>query len=128
VVLDGERLSYRSLDVEQIGSVYETMMGFRLEIAGGHSLALKPAKPHGAPITINVDELLGTSPSKRAQWVRDQGEQKLTVKEATALASASTIAEVEASIERKIDRRATPNIVPAGAMILQPNEERRRSG
>ena len=128
VVLDGERLSYRSLDVEQIGSVYETMMGFRLEIAGGHSLALKPAKPHGAPITINVDELLATSPSKRTQWVRDQGEQKLTAKEATALASASTIADVEASIERKIDRRATPNLVPAGAMILQPNEERRRSG
>src|SRR5205814_2123645 len=58
IVLDGERLSYRSLDVEQIGSVYETMMGFRLEIARGHSIAIKPAKPHGAPITINVDDLL----------------------------------------------------------------------
>ena len=28
LVLDGERISYRALDVEQIGSVYETMMGF----------------------------------------------------------------------------------------------------
>jgi hypothetical protein len=128
VVLDGERLSYRSLDVEQIGSVYETMMGFRLEIAGGHSLALKPAKPQGAPITVNIDELVATAPSKRAQWVREQGEQKLTPKEAAALGSAVTIAEVEAVMERKIDRRATPAIVPAGAMILQPNEERRRSG
>jgi len=128
VVLDGERLSYRSLDVEQIGSVYETMMGFRLEIAGGHSLALKPAKPHGAPITINVDELLATAASGRARWVREQGEQKLTAKDATALSSASTIPEVEAAIERKLDRRATPGVVPAGAMILQPDEERRRSG
>ena len=33
LILDGERISYRSLDVEQIGSVYETMMGFRLEKA-----------------------------------------------------------------------------------------------
>ena len=33
LVLDGERISYRALDVEQIGSVYETMMGFRLETA-----------------------------------------------------------------------------------------------
>ena len=33
LVLDGERISYRALDVEQIGSVYETMMGFRLESA-----------------------------------------------------------------------------------------------
>jgi hypothetical protein len=29
LVLEGERISYRALDVEQIGSVYETMMGFR---------------------------------------------------------------------------------------------------
>ena len=35
LVLDGERISYRALDVEQIGSVYETMMGFRLEPATG---------------------------------------------------------------------------------------------
>ena len=28
MVLDGERLSYRTLDVEQIGSVYESIMGF----------------------------------------------------------------------------------------------------
>ena len=30
LILDGERLSYRALDVEQIGSVYESMMGFAL--------------------------------------------------------------------------------------------------
>src|SRR5262249_21291821 len=28
LLLDGERLSYRALDVEQIGSVYQAMMGF----------------------------------------------------------------------------------------------------
>ena len=39
LVLDGERISYRALDVEQIGSVYETMMGFRLETATGRSVA-----------------------------------------------------------------------------------------
>ena len=27
-----ERLSYRALDVEQIGSVYETVMGFTVEV------------------------------------------------------------------------------------------------
>jgi hypothetical protein len=128
VVLDGERLSYRSLDVEQIGSVYETTMGFRLEIAYGYSLAIKPAKPHGAPITINVDELLAMQAGKRSRWVRERADQKLTDREAAALAAASSVPEVEAAIERKIDRRATPNVVSPGAMILQPNEERRRSG
>ena len=47
LILDGERLSYRTLDVEQIGSVYETMMGFTLEVAQGRSMAIKPTKPHG---------------------------------------------------------------------------------
>ena len=32
---DGERLSYRTLDVEQIGSVYETVMGFTVETRAG---------------------------------------------------------------------------------------------
>lgn len=128
VVLDGERLSYRSLDVEQIGSVYETMMGLRLEVAQGHALAIKPAKPHGAPITVNVDDLLATPPAKRMQWVREQAEQRLTEKEVAALGAAATVDAVEEAIERKIDRRATPTILPAGSMILQPNEERRRSG
>src|SRR5207247_5068740 len=35
LILDGERLSYRTLDVEQIGSVYEAIMGFNLEVAQG---------------------------------------------------------------------------------------------
>ena len=42
LVLDGERLSYRALDVEQIGSVYEAMMGFELRVAEGPSIGVKP--------------------------------------------------------------------------------------
>ena len=67
LILDGERLSYRTLDVEQIGSVYETMMGFNLEVAQGRSIAIKPTKPHGAPTTINLEELLAAKPADRAQ-------------------------------------------------------------
>jgi hypothetical protein len=43
LILDGERLSYRTLDVEQIGSVYESMMGFKLERAHGPSIAVRPS-------------------------------------------------------------------------------------
>src|SRR4029453_14631946 len=49
LVLDGEPISHRPLDVEQIGSVYETMMGFRLETATGRSAAVKAQKKQGAP-------------------------------------------------------------------------------
>ncbi len=128
LVLDSERLSYRSLDVEQIGSVYETMMGFRLEIARGHSMAIRPAKPHGAPVTVNLDELLEIAPTKRARWIRERTDRKLTDKEAVAIARASSIEEAITALERKVDRRATPNVVPPQAMVLQPSEERRRTG
>jgi hypothetical protein len=58
LVLDGERISYRALDVEQIGSVYETMMGFRLETATGCSVAIKSQKKQGAPTAVSLEALL----------------------------------------------------------------------
>ena len=58
LVLDGERISYRALDVEQIGSVYETMMGFRLETATGRSVAVKAQKKQGAPTAVDLEALL----------------------------------------------------------------------
>ena len=70
LILDGERLSYRTLDVEQIGSVYETMMGFNLEVAEGQSIAIKPTKAHGAPTTINLEALLATR-GRRAREMAD---------------------------------------------------------
>lgn len=90
LILDGERLSYRTLDVEQIGSVYETMMGFNLEVAQGRSIAIKPTKPHGAPTTINLEELLSAKPADRAKWLKAQTDQSLTGQAATALKDART--------------------------------------
>ena len=55
LVLDGERISYRALDVEQIGSVYETMMGFRLETATGRSVAIKAQKKGGASTAVDLE-------------------------------------------------------------------------
>jgi len=128
LILDGERLSYRTLDVEQIGSVYETMMGFNLEVARGRSVAIKPTKPHGAPTTINLDELLAAKPVDRAKWLKEKSDQSLTGLAASALKDARTPEDAVAALEKKVAREATPNIMPPGAMIFQPSDERRRSG
>ena len=128
LILDGERLSYRTLDVEQIGSVYETIMGFDLEVAEGRCIAIRPTKPHGAPTTINLEELLAVKPAERAKWLKEKTDQSLTGLAAAALKDAGTIEGIVAALEKKVARAATPNIVPAGAMILQPSDERRRSG
>jgi hypothetical protein len=128
LVLDGERLAYRSLDVEQIGSVYETMMGFRLEKARGRAIAVKPVKAHGAPVTIDLDALLGVAGKDRGKWLKEQSDQSVTGAALNALKAADTPEAVVAALERKVARDLTPNVVPPGAMVLQPSDERRRSG
>ena len=128
LVLKGERISYRALDVEHIGSVYETMMGFRLKTATGRSVAIKAAKPHGAPTTVDLDELLAESPGKRAKWIRDRTDRAITDKVSKAVRQADTIESLHAALAPVLDADATPDLVAPGSMVLQPSEERRRSG
>jgi hypothetical protein len=128
LVLDGERISYRALDVEQIGSVYETMMGFRLQTTGGRSLAIRPATKRGAPSVIDLDALLDVDPGKRAKLVQDHADRKLTPKVSAAVKDAESHEDLHSSLLPVTDLAASPDLVPAGAMALQPSEERRRSG
>lgn len=128
LVLDGERISYRALDVEQIGSVYETMMGFRLETATGRSVAIKAQKKQGAPTAVNLDALLQEPALKREKWLQDRADRKLTDTVKKAVAGAVTLEDLHSALQPVIDLAATPDLVPKGSMTLQPSEERRRSG
>jgi hypothetical protein len=119
VMLDGERLSYRTLDVEQIGSVYEAMMGFALQVASGPSIAVAPKH-----IVIDLEELIEQKPKDRTAWLKERTELKLT---SDALANAKTPADVVAALGRKVSRY-TPHVLKVGDLYLQPTEERRRSG
>ena len=128
LVLDGERISYRALDVEQIGSVYETMMGFRLQMASGQSVAIRAAKKHGAPTTVDLGALLAEAPAKRAKWLQDRTERKLTGTVSKAVKAANSLEDLHAALLTVVDPAASPDLIPQGAMVLQPSEERRRSG
>ncbi len=128
IVLDGERLSYRTLDVEQIGSVYEAVMGFRIELTTGHSIAVASQKRTGAAVITNLNRLLAIEGGKRAIALRDTTDRKLTGNALSALRKASTISDLVSALDRVIDRDATPEAVPAGTPVLQPTDERRRSG
>ncbi len=122
LVLNGERLSYRALDVEQIGSVYEAIMGFEVAIAVGQSIAVKPKD-----VVINLETLLAVKPKDRGAWLQEAGDLKLVGNAATALKNAATIADILAALERRVSER-TGSVLRAGALYLQPGEERRRSG
>jgi hypothetical protein len=128
LVLEGERISYRALDVEEIGSVYETMMGFRLEAATGRSVAIKAAKRSGAPTTIDLDALLAEPGAKRAAWLQERCDRKPSDRVRKAIGAAAGIEDLHAALQPMIDAAATPDLVPRGAMVLQPSAARRRSG
>ena len=129
MVLDGERLSYRTLDVEQIGSVYEAVMGFRVEFTTGNSLAVLSPKGNGAAGIVDLDRLLALKGSTaRAKAIRDATDRALSGNARQALGRATTLEDAFAALERVVSRDATPRIVPAGTPVLQPTDERRRSG
>ena len=103
-------------------------MGFRLETAGGHSLAIRPTQRLGAPITIDLEELVATQPQARERWLADHSDRSPGERVKTALRQAQTIADLHAALEPIADHDATPDLAPPGSLILQPSEERRRSG
>lgn len=132
LILEGERLSYRTLDVEEIGSVYQTVMGFRMEVADAPSIAIMGKRKHrgevAAPTVINLSELLAKKGSDRPKWLKEQTDQELTGEAERAIKAAASLDDLLAALDRKIARNATPHVVPRGAAVLQPTDERRRSG
>jgi len=126
--LNEERLSYRSLEVEQIGLVYEAVMGYRVETATGRSVAIRLEKRHRAPVTIDLGELLAAPASKRTERFKKITDRKLPTAAATAMRNAGTEDDLVVALDRLIDRRLTPAHVPAGSLVFQPSPERRRTG
>lgn len=122
-----ERLSYRSLDVESIGSVYETVMGFTAKQADERMIALKDEKK--LPNFIGLETLLAQKPTNRQKWLNGQSI-KLSTKQAAAVKAAEDVDELIEAFGNAVDERASPKTTPIGVGVpyLQPTDERRRSG
>ncbi|MGF1467081.1 MAG: DNA methyltransferase [Sandaracinaceae bacterium] len=133
LVFEGQRLSYRTLDVEQIGSVYEALMGFHVVRLPAPAVCLRP---NGVWMTAEgdlpavADESLGeVAKSRRANWVKEHT--GLSKAQATKLVKA--LADEEglealrgfAVSSRKRERHLTE--ASAGQLVLQPGAERRRT-
>lgn len=122
-----ERLSYRSLDVESIGSVYETVMGFTAKRATEPMIAVRDEKK--LPNFIGLETLLAEKPSDRQKWLKEQSV-KLSAGQLTGIKAATSVHELVAGLGSAIDKRASANASPIGrgTPYLQPTDERRRSG
>lgn len=126
-----ERLSYRTLDVEQIGSVYETVMGLRAEQAQGPSLAIKAGKNNRTPVFVDLKALSAAKGRDRIKYLKEESDRgQLSAGVANAVQAAKSVAELAAALDPIADERGSPKKHPvaAGTPILQPTDERRRTG
>jgi hypothetical protein len=126
-----ERLSYRALDVEQIGSVYETVMGFTVEAAKSRVLAIKAGKNNKTPVFVALDELLARKGKDRIKDLKESaGRGQVSAAQVKAIETAGSADELAAALDSIVDERGSPRhaIAPAGSPILQPTDERRRTG
>ena len=130
LILEGDRLSYRSLDVENIGSVYEGIMGYRVERAESVSLGVT-SKPKGSKISttvvVDMQALLAAKGSDRAGLLKTWANCEVTGNALKELKEAQTLEGIAAALGRRVSHR-TQNLLAVGALYLQPTEERRRSG
>ena len=72
--------------------------------------------------------MLRVAGSRRTKQLKDQTDRKLTGKAGTEFQKASTVKDLVAALDRVIDRDATPDVIASATPILQPTDERRRSG
>jgi N-6 DNA Methylase len=126
-----ERLSYRTLDVEQIGSVYETVMGFTVETAGGRALAIRAGKNNRTPVFVDLDKLAAAKGKDRIKFLKEEADRgQLSAGVAQAVEAAKSAAELAVALDPIVDERGSPkkHEIAAGTPILQPTDERRRTG
>lgn len=125
-----ERLSYRTLDVEQIGSVYETVMGFTVEAARSRVLAIKAGKNNKTPVFVALDELLAKKGKDRIKDLKENVGRALTAAQGKPVDEAKSIEDLVAALDGMVDERGSPKkrVVASGTPILQPTGERRRTG
>jgi hypothetical protein len=131
ITVDGEKLSYRTLDVEQIGSVYETVMGFTIETRPGQTVAIKAGKNDRTPVFVDTAELTATKGSERTKYLKEKaGRNSLSDKVAKALSAAMGQQTILSALGPIVDERGSPggHLSPPGTPFLQPTDERRRTG
>jgi hypothetical protein len=72
--------------------------------------------------------LLAVKTAERAKWLKENADTELNGDADKKLKAAASVEDLLAAMEKRIDRGATPAPVPKGGLVLQPTDERRRSG
>lgn len=124
----GRRLSYRTLDVEQIGSIYEALMGFTVKRIEGGAVRIRIDRKKGAPrVWVDASALLAVPASQRERWLQDElgFDRNVAARIGEVTRSARSPDEALAAME-PVSGRA-PERAIAGTLVVQPGPERRRT-
>lgn len=127
IVFEGQRLSYRALDVEQIGSVYEALMGYHVVKVMSPAVCLKANR-----YWLEAAVISEIPQKRRVGWLMaEAGLPNAKAKKlAAAVAKVATQGEGRSAalleaLEPFGRRGEAP--APAGRLVLQPGSERRRT-
>jgi len=125
LVLDGQRLSYRTLDVEQIGSVYEALMGYHVQRLAHAAVCLRPDKARA--VWVCAAHVVKLEPRQRAKWLQHEAGLTKGVAERVAAALADEVSEDKALALLADFRIKGTDVGRPGALVVQPGQERKRT-
>lgn len=139
LIFQGQRLSYRTLDVEQIGSVYEALMGYQVSVCESPAVAIKLKNKKGAPkYWLEAKAVLARPAGQRVKWLKDEcgfdTPVATKIKKALDDLGKSNACDQNAAIEVLLPltggKKGLVHHQQAsiGQYVLQPGSERRRSG
>jgi hypothetical protein len=128
LLLDGQRLSYQTLDVEQIGSVYEALMGFSVCRLESGAVRLRIGNKKGAArVWVESGPLFAQAAGQRGRWLQDEYgfDNATSAKIAKGVGGCVDEAGVLAVLEGLGGKR--PELARSGGLVVQPGPERRRT-
>ena len=139
LIFQGQRLSYRTLDVEQIGSVYEALMGYQVSVCESRAVAIKiNGKRGAAKYWVEPEAVLARPAGQRVKWLKDECgfDTSVAKKIKNALddvgkkEAGGHNAAVEALLPLAAGKKGNAHEQRAGIgqYVLQPGSERRSSG
>lgn len=122
LILAGQRLSYRSLDVEQIGSVYEALMGYHVRRIDSPAVRIGQNR-----VWLSAAEVLAEAPARREKWLKEQT--GISTAQAKKIAAAVKGKTSESDLLSALTEFKAKHSEPAqlGRLVLQPGSERRRT-
>ena len=127
-LLSEERRSpHRALEVEELGSIYESLIGYTVERATGVSVMLIPHE-----CVISLDELLSVDAGQRLKWLKANAGVKFSYSRAerSRMHLLQTAQDIRALLEALESKRSprTRDLFREGSLYLQPSTGRRDSG